>query len=76
MIEALTVAIFFICVNILLSYKPIPIIGFPVGIFSIFIYITVVIHDSTIPFQPYFTMFALLIAGGQLLVDALEIRGN
>jgi len=75
MIETLIFAIILLVLNVVLTYKPIPIMGFPLGIFSLFIYITVFLNDASLPVQPFFTMFLMLLAVTQLLANAFEFRG-
>lgn len=76
MVENFVILIILLFVNILLIYKPIPILAFPVMIFTLYLYATQFITDTTIPLQPYFIIFLMLISVSGLVVNAFNLRGE
>ena len=76
MLETLIFAVLLLFVNLILIYKPIPILAFPVELFTLYLYATQFLGDSTLPMQPYFTLFLILINISGLIVNALDIKRN
>ena len=76
MLETLIFAVLLLFVNLILIYKPIPVLAFPVEIFTLYIYATRFITDSSLPVQPYFTIFLILINVCGLVVNALNLKGK
>ena len=76
MLETLIFAVLLLFVNLILIYKPIPVLAFPVEIFTLYLYITKFLGDSSLPIQPFFTVFLMLINVSGLLVNALSLKGK
>jgi len=74
MLETLIFAVLLLFINLILIYKPIPVLAFPVGIFTLYIYATQFLTDSTLPAQPYFTVFLILVNVSGLVVNALSLK--
>lgn len=74
MIETLIFAIVLLMVTILLIYKPIPILAFPVELVSLYICVIHFLPSEDLPSQPFFTFFIIVINVLGLVVNALELR--
>ena len=74
MFETLIFALILLIVNLLLIYRPIPILAFPVELFTLYLYTTQFLTDSSLPMQPFFTLFLMLINVSGLIVNALHLR--
>lgn len=68
--------IFFILIDLLLCYKPIPILDFPLMALFAYIGITVFypMSDTVLPLNPITTVVFLVITGFSILVNALDIN--
>jgi len=76
MIENFVILILLLFINLILIYRPIPILAFPVMIFTLYLYATQFITDATLPMQPYFVIFLMIISVAGLVVNALDSRVN
>ena len=76
MLETLIFALILLIVNLLLIYRPVPILAFPVELFTLYLYATQFLGDSTLPMQPFFTFFLILINVCGLIVNAFDVRSN
>ena len=74
--RTLIFALSLLVVNLILIYKPIPVLAFPVMLFTLYLYITQFLGDSSLPVQPYFTIFLILINVSGLIVNALSLKGK
>jgi hypothetical protein len=77
MFETLIVILVLIFLNIIVTIKPMPILGLVIGLFTIVISLTYFITDSTLPLNsptPYFTLFILLISCVNLYSQSVDIR--
>lgn len=72
----LMIFIIFLFIDLILIYKPVPILSFPVMIF--FIYIGIVefypLPNTSIPLNPVTSIFFLLLCSLGMLVNALDVR--
>lgn len=73
----LMIFILFLFIDLILIYKPIPILSFPVMVFFIFIGVTefLPLADTVLPFNPITTFFFLLFCSFGMLVNALDLKG-
>ena len=76
MLETLIFAVLLLFINFILIYKPVPILAFPVMLFTLYLYVTQFLGDSSLPMQPYFTIFLCLVNVSGLIVNAMDMRGN
>lgn len=74
MLETLIFAILLLFINLILIYKPIPILAFPVEIFTLYLYATQFLNDSSLPMQPFFTVFLILLNVSGIVVNALSLQ--
>lgn len=74
MMETLIFAIILLFLNLILIYRPIPIASFVIGMFSIYIYATQMLTDSTLPVNPFFTVFLILVSTIGIIINALSMR--
>jgi len=74
MLETLIFAVLLLFVNLILIYKPIPILAFPVELFTLYLYVTQVLADSSLPMQPFFTIFLILVNICGLVVNGLSLK--
>jgi len=76
MIENFVILILLLFINLILIYRPIPILAFPVMLFTLYLYATQFINDSNLPMQPYFVIFLMIISVAGLVVNALDSKVN
>lgn len=71
------VFIIFLFIDLLLIYKPIPILAFPVMLFFTYIGITEFypLSNTILPFNPITSVFFLIVCSLGILVNALDVRG-
>ena len=74
MFETLIFALLLLIVNLILIFRPMPVLAFPVEIFTLYLYTTQLLGDSSLPMQPYFTLFLILINVSGLVTNALSIK--
>ena len=74
MLETLIFAVLLLFVNLILIYKPIPILAFPVELFTLYLYATQILLDSSLPMQPFFTIFLMIVNVAGLIVNALSLK--
>ena len=74
MFETLIFALLLLIVNLILIFRPLPVLAFPVELFTLYLYTTQFLGDSTLPMQPYFTMFLILINVSGLVTNALSLK--
>lgn len=77
MYESLLFALILIFLNIIITIKPMPLLGLTIGLFTILIGILSFIPDTTLPVNsptPYFTLLILLIASINLYSQSVDIR--
>lgn len=74
MLETLIFAVLLLFINLILIYKPIPILAFPVMLFTLYLYVTQFLGDSSLPMQPYFTIFLCLVNVSGLIVNAFNLK--
>lgn len=67
-------SIILLIINLILIYKPIPILAFPVQLFSLYICATVFLPSVDLPMQPFYTLFLMLINVSGLTVNALSLK--
>lgn len=67
-------SIILLIVNLILVYKPIPILAFPVQLFSMFICATVFLPSNDLPMQPFYTLFLIIIVIFAMIVNALDFK--
>lgn len=72
--ETLIVSLILLMVNLIMIYRPLPILAFPVELFTAYIYATQFLYDSSLPLQPYYTIFLVLVNVGGMTVNALTMR--
>lgn len=72
--QMLIVSVVLLMVNLIMIYRPLPILAFPVELFTIYIYATVFLGDSTLPMQPFYTVFLALINVAGMAVNALSMK--
>jgi len=58
-------------INLIFIFKRIPLVAFPLGLFSLYVSATVFLTDSTIPVNPYSTMLLFLLTTCMLLTNSL-----
>lgn len=75
-IGILIIFILFLFIDLILIYKPVPVLAFPVMVFFLYIGITQFypLSNSHIPMNPYTSIFFLIICGLGILVNGLDIR--
>lgn len=74
MLEMFIVAIIFLFFNFILIVKRVPLISLPIAIFTIYITVMVFLKDTTIPANPYFSFFIILIAVINLLSNVADFN--
>jgi len=74
MLETLIFAVLLLFINFILIYKPVPILAFPVMLFTLYLYVTQFLGDSSLPMQPYFTIFLCLVNVSGLIVNAFSLK--
>ena len=67
-------SIILLIINLVLVYKPIPILAFPVELFSLFICATVFLPSADLPMQPFYTMFLMIIIVFAMIVNAFDFN--
>ena len=67
-------SIILLIINLILIYKPIPVLAFPVQLFSLYICAIVFLSSVDLPMQPFYTIFLILITVCGLVVNGLELR--
>lgn len=67
-------SIMLLIINLVLVYKPIPILAFPVELFSLYICATVFLSNSNLPMQPFYTVFLIMIICFALIVNAFDFN--
>ena len=72
--RTLIFALSLLVINLILIYKPIPILAFPVMLFTLYIYITQFLNDFSLPIQPFFTIFLCLINVSGLIINAFSLK--
>lgn len=73
----LTSFIFFVLlvfINLILAFRQIPVIAFPIGLFSFYIGATLFLTDTDIPQNPHATLFFMIIITCSLLANALSLK--
>lgn len=73
-LEVVLIAVVLLAINILFAYRPIPIMGFPVTLFTIYLYATQLIYDVSLPYNPYFSIFSIFVAVASLILNASELK--
>jgi len=68
--------ILFLFIDLILIYRPIPILAFPIMVFFLWIGITQFfpLNSSTIPMNPYTSIFFLVFCGIGILVNGLDVK--
>jgi uncharacterized membrane protein YczE len=77
MYESLLFALILIFLNLILTFKPMPLLGLLTGLFTILIGVTYFISDTTLPINtptPYFTIFIILFGVVNLYSQSVDIR--
>lgn len=74
MIEPFVVAILFLFLNLLFCFKKVPLVAIIIGLYTWYITAMVFIGSSSIPVQPYFSFFLLLVSTTSMLINVLDIR--
>ena len=77
MYESLLFALILIFLNIIITIKPMPLLGLVIGLFTILVGILFFVSDTTLPVNspsPYFTLLVLLIASVNLYSQSVDIR--
>lgn len=72
----LIIFIIFLFIDLILIYKPVPILAFPIMLF--FIYIGIFnfypLSDSILPMNPITSVFFLILCSLGILVNGLDVR--
>lgn len=70
------VFILFLIVDLILIYRPIPILAFPIMMF--FLYVAIVdflpMEATTLPYNPHLSVFFIIFCALGILVNGLEVR--
>lgn len=72
----LIIFIIFLFIDLILIYRPIPILAFPVMIF--FVYVGIIeffpLSENVLPFNPMLSVFFLIFCSLGIIVNGLELR--
>jgi len=70
------VFVLFLFIDLILIYKPVPILAFPIMVFFLYIGIKEFfpLPDTTLPFNPLLSVFFLIFCGLGILVNGLDLR--
>ena len=70
------VFILFLFIDLILIYKPVPIIAFPIMSFFFYIGVTVFLplSNTIIPMNPMFSVFFIIFCALGMLVNGLDLR--
>lgn len=74
MLENFVFMVLLLFVNLIFIIKPIPLIAFPVALFSFYMGAIIFLYDSSIPSNPYSTVFFVLICVCNILANSLSLR--
>lgn len=69
--------IFFILllfINLIFTFKRVPVIAFPIGLYSFYMSSTIFLNDSNIPYNPHSSVFLILLITCSLLSNALSLK--
>jgi len=72
--EMLILSVILLMVNLIMIYRPLPILAFPVELFTGYIYATQFLYDVTLLMQPYYTVLLILINVAGMTVNAMTMR--
>jgi len=72
----LIIFILFLFIDLILIYKPVPILAFPVMLFLLWFGITQLfpLSDSVLPMNPYTSIFFLVFCALGILVNGLDLK--
>lgn len=74
MLDTFIVAVLLLFFNFILIAKRIPIVSFPVAVFTIWVTATKFVSDTTIPVHFEFSLFLILMAIINIFANALKVN--
>jgi len=68
--------ILFLFIDLILIYRPVPILAFPIMVFFLYISITQFfpLSSSSIPMNPYTSVFFIVFCAIGILVNGLDVK--
>lgn len=76
MFETFILAVILMIICLLMCWKPVPIVGIPIALVTLFLSMSVFFQDETLPANPYFTLIIAVVAIGSILVNALKYNSK
>lgn len=75
-IGTVLIFILFLMIDIILIYKPVPILAFPVMIFFFYVAVTdfLPLSETTLPMNPLTSVFFIIFCALGILVNGLDLR--
>ena len=72
----LIIFILFLFIDLILIYKPVPVLAFPVMVFFLWFGISEFfpLNDSVLPMNPYTSIFFLVFCALGILVNGLDLK--
>ena len=74
--EILIIFILFLLIDLILIYRPIPILAFPVMVFFFYVAVTefLPLPETTLPMNPLTSVFFIIFCALGILVNGLDLR--
>jgi len=73
-LESFIVAVLLLFINLIFVIRPLPLLAIPIGIFTVYMVSQVFMSDITLPVQPFFSFFLLMIASICVLANGLSLK--
>lgn len=74
MLEMFVLSVIFLLINLVLMVRRVPLVGVPISIFTLYMGVVVFLKDTTLPANPYYSLFILFIAVMNLLINAADFN--